>query len=168
MTDQDTEPIDPQAFRKVLGHFPTGVTVVTAAPDGRPEGMTIGSFFSISLDPPLVGFCADKRSSSWPRMDPAGVFAVNVLADDQADLSGHFAGRADDKFAGIGWRRGVTGSPILDGIVAHVDCRLEQSIESGDHWIVVGRVVELEIDREARPLLFFQGGYGRFEPVGAD
>ncbi|HSL59632.1 MAG TPA: flavin reductase family protein [Acidimicrobiales bacterium] len=168
MTAADDAPIDPLDFRRVLGHFPTGVTVVTAAPDGEPQGMTVGSFFSISLDPPLVGLCADKRSTSWPRIDPAGVFAVNVLADDQAHLSSHFASKADDKFEGIEWRPGVTGSPILAGVVGHIDCRTEQSIDAGDHWIVVGRVVELDVDRETRPLLFFQGGYGRFEPVTAD
>jgi len=168
VTAPDDAPIDPLDFRRVLGHFPTGVTVVTAAPDGEPQGMTVGSFFSISLDPPLVGLCADKRSTSWPKIDPAGVFAVNVLADDQADLSTHFAGKGDDKFEGIDWRPGVTGSPVLADAIGHIDCRTEQSIDAGDHWIVVGRVLELDIDREARPLLFFQGGYGRFEPVIGD
>lgn len=166
MTDHDAPPIDPLEFRRVLGHCPTSVTVVTAAPDGVPKGMTIGSFFSVSLDPPLVGLCVDRRSTSWPEIEPAGVFAVNVLADDQSDLSARFAGRVPDKYDGVPWRPGVTGSPIIEGAIGHIDCRLESTFEAGDHWIVVGRVLELDVDREARPLLFFQGGYGTFDPIG--
>lgn len=166
MTEQDAAAIDPLVFRQVLGHFPTGVTVVTAAPGGAPHGMTIGSFFSISLDPPLVGLCIDQRSTSWPAIEPAGVFAVNILAEDQAAVSGHFASKAESKFDGVDWRPGVSGSPILPGVVGHIDCRTEQVIDSGDHWIVVGRVLELAVDREARPLLFFRGGYGTFTGVG--
>jgi len=161
--EQDT--IDPGDFRRVLGHLPTGVTVVTAAPDGHPAGMTIGSFFSVSLDPPLVGFCAGKGSTSWPLIAPAGVFAVNVLGADQAGVSNHFASSAADRFEEVAWRAGVTGSPVLDGVIAHIECRTDQVVEAGDHWIVVGRVVDLEVDGGGTPLVFLGGRYGSFEAI---
>lgn len=169
MSDQDptadaAPAIDPLAFRRVLGHFPTGVTVVAAAPDGRPAGMTVGSFFSISLDPPLVGFCVDRGSSSWPDIEPAGAFAVSVLGAGQSDVSNHFARTAGDRFDGVAWRAGITGSPILEDALAHIECATEQVVDAGDHWIVIGRVVDLDVGRDGTPLLFFKGGYGRFEP----
>ncbi|MBK5221312.1 MAG: flavin reductase [Acidimicrobiia bacterium] len=149
-----------------MSHFPTGVTVVTGAPEGRPAGMTIGSFFSVSLDPPLVGLCAGKGSTSWPLIEPAGCFTVNFLGADQANLSDHFASSAADKFDGIGYRAGITGSPILDGAVAHIDCETDRIVDAGDHHIVIGRVVELGVDRDdgadGEPLLFFRRTYGTF------
>lgn len=167
MTHQDHPPIDPLDFRNVLSHWPTGVSVVTAAPGGDPAGMTIGSFFSVSLDPPLVGLCAGMGSTSWPNIEPAGCFAVNILGADQAELSNHFASAAADKFDNIPWRPGVTGSPIIEGVIAHIDCVTEYTFAAGDHWIVVGRVVELQIDRPDQdgpePLVFFRRNYGTFE-----
>jgi flavin reductase (DIM6/NTAB) family NADH-FMN oxidoreductase RutF len=157
---------DPLVLRRAFGHFPTGVTVVTAAPEGEPQGMTVGSFFSVSLDPPLVGLCADKSSVSWPRIAVAKRFAVNFLAADQADVSNRFASREGDKFADIDWRPApVTGSPLLAGCIGWVDCVTEQTVESGDHWIVVGRVVGIEVERETDPLVFFRGGYGTFSAL---
>ena len=153
---------DPLALRRAFGNFPTGVTVVTAAPGGEPVGMTIGSFFSVSLDPPLVGLCADKGSSSWPRMERANSFAVNLLAADQSHLSNHFASKDDDKFAGIPWRPAASGAPLLDGVIGWIDCVTEQTVESGDHWIIIGRVTGIEIEREVDPLVFFRGRYGSF------
>lgn len=163
MSDENT-PIDPLDFRRVLGHFPTGVTVVAAAPDGQAHGMTVGSFFSISLDPPLVGLCVGKGSSSWPDIEPAGRFAVSVLGADQSDLSNRFARSGEDRFDGVAWHAGTTGSPVLDDALAHIDCVTEQVVEAGDHWIVIGRVVELAVHRDGTPLLFFQGRYGSFDP----
>lgn len=151
---------DSARFRQVLGHFPTGVSVVTAIDDGQPVGMAIGSFFSVSLDPPLVGFCAGRGSSTWPRLRSAGTFCVNILADDQEEVSRVFASKDDDKFAGMGWDRSPLGSPRIGGALAWIDCRLEAVHESGDHDIVVGAVHELEVAREADPLVFFRGGYG--------
>lgn len=165
MTTDDPVSFDPLDLRRAFGNFPTGVTVVTAAPDGEPTGMTVGSFFSVSLDPPLVGLCADKGSSSWPRIAPANCFAVNFLADDQAEVSNHFASRIHDKFTDVAWRSASTGSPLLDDVIGWVDCVTEQTVDSGDHWIVIGRVVDLAIEREADPLVFFRGGYGSFRPV---
>jgi flavin reductase (DIM6/NTAB) family NADH-FMN oxidoreductase RutF len=153
--------IDPTEFRKVLGHFPTGVTVVTAARDGVPVGLTIGSFTSVSLDPPLVGFLPGKSSTSWPDIERAGAFCVNVLADDQSELCWGFARDGDEKFDGVGWRPGVTGSPILEGALAWIDCTIEQVVEAGDHWFVLGLVEHLAA-REGAPLLFFRGQLGGF------
>ncbi len=152
-------------FRQVLGNFPTGVAVVTGCGRNRvPVGMAIGSFTSASLDPPLVAFFADRRSSSWPRIRATGAFCANVLGADQEAVCRAFAARGGDKFAGIGWRPAPSGSPILDDVVAWVDCGIETVHETGDHWLVLGRVRALETARPALSLVFFQGGYGRFSP----
>lgn len=155
--------IDPTLFRKVLGHYPTGVVIVASTVDDKPVGLAIGSFFSVSLDPPLVGFCVARSSSSWPRMEPTGAFGITVLAEDQQETSGRFASSAEDKFEGQQWFPGpVTGSPLLQGGLGHIDCELHAVNDGGDHVIVLGRVRHLEIHRpEAGPLLFLRGGYGR-------
>ena len=155
--------IDSARYRQVLGHFPTGVTVVTAGgPDG-PVGMCVGSFSSVSLDPPLVAFFAGKSSTSYPGIAAAGHYCVNILADDQEEQARVFAGKAEDKFAGIGWRPSVvTGAPVLHEVLAWIDCRIDTVHEAGDHWIVVGRVLDLEIGHEGGPLVFFRGGFGRY------
>lgn len=158
--------IDSAEFRKVLGHFPTGVTVVAAVVDGRPAGLAVGSFFSVSLDPPLVGFCVNKTSSSWATIKDAGHFVVNVLADNQVPVSGQFASKMPDKFEGLDWSPAVaSGGPRLDGCIAHIDCTFEHVYDGGDHDIVIGRVLGLGLDRdEEGPLLFFKGTYGRLQP----
>jgi len=159
-----SDSIDEARFRQVLGHFPTGVTVVAAHPqDQPPVGLAVGSFFSVSLEPPLVGFCPGKSSSSWPRIETAGSFCVNVLADDQEDVARVFAGKAEDKFQGIGWKAGSSGSPILNDVLAWIDCTIADIHEAGDHYIVTGLVHELKVERERHPLVFFRGGYGTFE-----
>jgi flavin reductase (DIM6/NTAB) family NADH-FMN oxidoreductase RutF len=155
--------IDAARYRQVLGHFPTGVTVISAAGADGPAGLCVGSFSSVSLDPPLVAFFAGAQSSSWPRIEAAGHYCVNILAEDQEDVARVFAGKADDKFAGIGWRPApATGAPVLNGVLAWIDCRIETVHEAGDHWIVVGRVLDLEIGHEGGPLVFFRGGFGRY------
>jgi flavin reductase (DIM6/NTAB) family NADH-FMN oxidoreductase RutF len=154
--------VDSAEYRRVLGHFPTGVTVITASNDGEPVGLAVGSFFSVSLDPPLVGFCAGKSSSTWPSIEQAETFCVNVLAEDQEDLSRRFATKGADRFGAIGWKPGEAGAPRLDGVLAWIDCALEAKHDAGDHWIVVGRVLALDVPREGGPLVFFRGGYGRF------
>ncbi|MDQ2874891.1 MAG: flavin reductase family protein [Actinomycetota bacterium] len=156
---------DPGWFRRVLGQYPTGVSVVTGiAPDETPAGLAVGSFTSVSLDPPLVAFLPDRGSSSWPKIHAAGSFCVNILAEDQEPVCRAFASKAADKFAGLGWRTAGSGAPILDDAVAWVDCDLETVHEAGDHLIVIGRVRDLDVVRPTLPLLFFQGGYGRFSP----
>lgn len=156
--------IDAARFREVLGYFPTGVTVVTAATDSGPVGLAIGSFSSLSLDPPLVLFCAGRTSTSWPRIREVGAFCVNILAEDQEDVCRIFAGRGTDKFAGIGWRPSLVGAPIIAGSLASIDCRVDEVLSGGDHDIVIGRVVDLQRHRTGGPLVFFRGGYGRFAP----
>ena len=155
-----TEPaFDSARFRQVLGHFPTGVCVVSAITDGVPTGMAIGSFFSISLDPPLVGFCAGKGSSTWPKLREAGQFCVSILGDDQEEASRRFASKETDKFAGLAWDHSPLGSPRLGGALAWIDCTLETVHDAGDHDIAIGAVHDLSVADEGRPLVFFRGGY---------
>ena len=154
---------DSAKFRQVLGHFPTGVTVVTAAPAGEPTGMAVGSFCSVSLDPPLVAFFPGHSSASWPRIKEAGAFCVNILADDQEDVSRRFASKDEDKYTGgIGWRPAASGAPVLDGVLAWIDCEIESITPAGDHDCVLGRVHDLDVGHDGGPLIFFRGGYGRF------
>jgi flavin reductase (DIM6/NTAB) family NADH-FMN oxidoreductase RutF len=152
-------------FRRVLGHYPTGVCVITANLDGRPVGMVVGSFTSVSLEPPLVAFFPDKRSKSWSSIERAGKFCVNILASDQLDLCRKFATRGGNKFADLTHRISANGSPILDDIVAWVDCTIYATHDAGDHDIVLGMVADLEVGRPTSPLLFFQGGYGAFSTI---
>lgn len=154
---------DSRHFRRVLGHYPTGVTVVTARdPAGQPVGLAVGSFSSVSLDPPLVAFMPDKSSSTFPKIREAGSFCVNVLGAEQESVCRSMSTKGGDKFRGVDWRPASSGSPIIDGVVVWIDCDIETIVESGDHFIVVGRVRGLDIERGHAPLLFFQGGYGQF------
>jgi flavin reductase (DIM6/NTAB) family NADH-FMN oxidoreductase RutF len=152
--------IDQAHYRQVLGHFPTGVVIV-ASPG--PVGTAIGSFFSVSLEPALVGFCIGSASSSWPGIRDSGVFGVSVLAEDQEGVCRVFAQKGADKFAGLGYTPMSSGSPRINDCVAWIDCDIESVTEAGDHDIVVGRIRELGIEREVGPLLFFRGGYGKFD-----
>lgn len=156
--------IDDARFRQVLGRFATGVTVVTGLARGEPVGLAVNSFTSVSLEPPLVAFCVAERSRTWPRLRSEGNFCVNILAEDQEALSRAFAGRPPDRFLGVGWRPGRSGAPILAGVVAWIECAVEAEHAAGDHVIVVGRVQDLDVGHEGRPLVFYRGGYGRFEP----
>ncbi|MEJ7832693.1 MAG: flavin reductase family protein [Nocardioides sp.] len=164
---------DPEAvaaarrFRDVLGSFASGVTVVTSMSAGAPVGMTCQSFSSVSLDPPLVLFVPAKTSRAWPLMQRSGKFCVNFLSADQAEVSNTMASRGSDKFAGVGWSASeATGSPLLDGALGYVDCSIHAVHEAGDHYVVIGRVLDLALDRagpEADPLLFFRGQYSTTE-----
>jgi 3-hydroxy-9,10-secoandrosta-1,3,5(10)-triene-9,17-dione monooxygenase reductase component len=156
-----TNGIDGARFRQVLGHFPTGVTVITANPSSGPVGMAVGSFTSLSLDPPQVLFCAGDTSTTWPQIRDHGSFTVNILAEDQEDVSRVFASKGADKFAEIGWHHAHSGNPLLDGALAWIDCRIATIVDSGDHSIVIGEVEDLKVAHEGRPLVFFRGGYGR-------
>jgi len=161
-----TDEFDPARFRRVLGHFPTGVAVITGVDAaGSPAGMAIGSFSSVSLDPPLVAFMPDKKSSSWPKFKDSGHFCVNILGSDQEDVCRTFAISGGDKFAELAWQPAGSGSPILDGVLAWIDCDIEVVHEAGDHWIVIGKVRELDTASNQMPLVFFQGGYGRFSAL---
>jgi flavin reductase (DIM6/NTAB) family NADH-FMN oxidoreductase RutF len=154
---------DPAHFRRVLGHYPTGVSIVTALDEaGAPLGMVVGSFTSVSLEPPLIAYFAMVTSRTYALIRPSGRFCVNVLAADQEPLCRAFASRGADKFAGVSWHPAATGSPILDDAVAWIDCETEVVHSAGDHDIVVGRVVDLDVAAPRPSLLFFQGGYGSF------
>ncbi len=156
--------IEAATFRQVLGNYPTGVTVITALnPDGKPCGLVVGTFTSVSLDPPLVGFLPDKRSSSWPAVEQAGHFCVNILAADQTDLCRKVSVSGPDKFAGVEYTLSRHNLPILAGAMVSIECKLESVTEAGDHWFVLGRVLGLEAHRDsADPMLFFRGKYGSF------
>ncbi len=154
---------DAAALRTVLGHFATGVAIITAMDGEEPVGMACNSFTSVSLDPQLVLFCAAKASSTWPRIQPAQKWAANILNDEGEETCRLFAQKGADRFAHISYTLGRTGAPVLDTALAFVDCETIAEHDAGDHVIVVGRVVELGYETEGRPLLFYRGGYGRFE-----
>ena len=144
--------------RTIFGSFPTGVTVVTApGASGDPVGMAINSFTSLSLDPLLVLICVGKNSSTWPAIEESGQFCVNVLAEDQAELALRFAAKDNSRFEGVNLRSSVIGSPILTESLAFIDCKILRIDPGGDHWIVVGTVVEMASLREASPLIFSFG-----------
>jgi flavin reductase (DIM6/NTAB) family NADH-FMN oxidoreductase RutF len=157
--------VDPAVFRETLGHYPTGVAVVTAiADDGDPVGMIVGTFSSVSMDPPLIAFYPMSTSRSFAQVRTAKAFCVNVLASDQEPFCRKFATAGENKFDGVDWKPAPLGSPILDGAVSWIECTFEDVREAGDHFIVLGRVEDLAVERSTLPLLFFQGGYGKFSP----
>jgi flavin reductase (DIM6/NTAB) family NADH-FMN oxidoreductase RutF len=156
-------------FRQALGSFATGVTVVTTmGEDGHGYGMTVNAFSSVSLDPPLILVCAISGNAGSEQIDRNRCFAVNILAIDQEPLSGYFASRdrprGRDAFRDVDHRVGVTGAPLIDGVVAHLDCRLAQSYTVGDHEIFIGEVMDLYVSAEAEPLLFHGGSYRLLQP----
>lgn len=158
--------IDPAHFRSVLGHYPTSVCVVTGCRSGeRAAGLVVGSFTSVSLNPPLVGFFPDNGSTSWPKIRSCGRFCVNMLGSDQLELARKFASKGEDKFHGVSHRTSSNGLPLIDGVVAAIECELAEERPAGDHTFVVGRVLGLEILRPTDPLLFFRGQYGTFVPL---
>ena len=155
--------IDASRFREVLGHFASGVTVVTAMED-VPVGFTCQAFAALSLDPPMVLLAPAKSSTSWPRIAQAGAFCVNILASDQETLARTFSVSGGDKFDGVAWRAGPeTGAPVLDGSLAWAECRLGEIHDSGDHELVTGLVVSLGVG-DGHPLVFYRGGFGTFGP----
>lgn len=158
--------VDPASFRHVLGHFPTGVTVVTALHQTGPLGLTIGSFASVSLEPPLVMFGVDKQSTTWAKMAPCEKFCVNVLSEKQRDISAAFSQRATERFDGIAWNTNATDSPVIEGAIAWIDCHLRATHDGGDHIIVVGLVRSLSTaNQQEGPLVFCKGSFGRFQPL---
>ncbi|MEU4100009.1 flavin reductase family protein [Streptomyces tanashiensis] len=163
--EDERAPVDPGEFRRVLGHFASGVTIVTALDADGPAGFACQSFASLSLDPPLVAFMVARTSTTWPRIAAAGTFCVNVLGAGQGALCRSFAVSGADKFAGVEWGPApVTGSPRLAGAPAWIDCAITAVHTGGDHLIVVGRVESLGAEQESEPLLFHQGRFGDFSP----
>ncbi|MDF2581402.1 MAG: flavin reductase domain protein FMN-binding protein [Mycobacterium sp.] len=150
-------------MRRVLGHFCTGIAVISAHDGTQPIGFTCQSVTSVSLEPPYISFCPSNSSTSWPLIREAGTLCVNILAADQQDVCAQFATRGDDKFEGIDWRPGINGAPTLDGTLASIEAEVEFEHGAGDHSIVVARVTGLWAHAERAPLLFYRGGYGAFD-----
>lgn len=154
-----TATFDSKQFRSVLGNLPTGVVIVSGVDvSGQPQGVTIGSFVSISLDPPLVGFFQGLTSKTWPAIAASGSFCANVLAHDQGELCWRFAKEAEGRFDGVDWSPATSGSPKIAGSLAHIDCSIESSSQVGDHLFIVGRVQNLEATNDAKSaMVFFKG-----------
>jgi flavin reductase (DIM6/NTAB) family NADH-FMN oxidoreductase RutF len=154
--------VDEGHFRAVLGHFASGVVLVTAMHESGPAGLTCQSFFSLSLDPPMVALAPGRGSTSWPKVADAGKICVNVLAADQEDLARTFAKKGIDKFEGVGWAPSANGAPRLHGALAWIDCTIAQVLDGGDHLLVTARVEGLD-SSPGHPLIFYRGGFGGFE-----
>lgn len=167
MTTHQDVTIDPAIFREVLGNYPTGVAVVTAVPDdGIPVAMVVGTFSSVSLDPPLVSFMPRRESATFARLRNADHFTVSLLAHDQVDVSNEIARGNPDVFTARSWTVSDSGNPVVAGSLASIDCRYGDILDAGDHVIVLGAVTSLTVHRKEAPLVFFQGAYGGFMPVG--
>jgi 3-hydroxy-9,10-secoandrosta-1,3,5(10)-triene-9,17-dione monooxygenase reductase component len=149
----------PQRLRHILGHFATGLTVITAATPGGPAGFTCQSFSSLSLEPALVSFNPSRTSSTWPLLRQAGRFTVNILPAEHRHLAAQFARPGTDKFDGVRHTASPLGNPVLEDALAWVDCELHQEYDGGDHTIVIGAVRALGARQDAEPLLFFKGEY---------
>jgi 3-hydroxy-9,10-secoandrosta-1,3,5(10)-triene-9,17-dione monooxygenase reductase component len=159
--------VEAAGFRHVLGHFCTGVTVITSAEDGHPAGFACQAFAALSLDPPLVLFCPGRSSATWPVIARAGYFCVNVLAAGQQEIARRFGVSGQDKFAGVSWTPSPAGAPVLAGALTWVECALEAVQEAGDHYVVTGRVTRLGPCAPGRPLLFYRGRYAATDPGAA-
>ncbi|MGE2716207.1 flavin reductase [Mycolicibacterium litorale] len=163
MTEGVIAAIDPKRYREVLGHYPTGVVVVTGrSPDGFPLGMVVGTFSSVSIDPPLVSFMPTKKSETYAALRRASAYCINVLAHDQIDLGRILSQRDSRKFDQVSWKAAESGVPVLMDAVAHIHCRPAQEVEAGDHFIVLCKVEDVVVVRPVSPLVFFQGEYGGF------
>jgi 4-nitrophenol 2-monooxygenase / 4-nitrocatechol 4-monooxygenase, reductase component len=155
--------VDPDVFRAAIGHFMSGVVVLTTVEDGIRHGMTVSAITSLSIEPPMLLACLNSRSRTQQAVERSQVFAVNILAEDQGGVAGRFASPAEsDRFAGLDVRTGVTGAPLLDGALAVVECRVAQMLPGGSHRVFLADVVAVQ-DREGAPLAYFRGGFGRIE-----
>jgi flavin reductase (DIM6/NTAB) family NADH-FMN oxidoreductase RutF len=151
-------PIDEAGFRLAMSHFASGVTIVTTEQGGVLYGMTVASFASLSLRPPLVLICIEKSVKSHDAIAAAGQFGVSILAQSQAEISNRFASKIDDKFTGVAVRRGELGMPLIEGAICTLECRIHSELPGGDHTIFVGEVIHADTT-EASPLLYFRSGY---------
>ena len=154
--------IDGNEYRKVLGRYPTGVTLVTSLTHEGPQAMVIGSFVSVSLEPPLVGFLPGKESNTWQKMKDENKFCVNVLSDEQEDVANEFFRKENDPWEVISWHMTNQGLPSIDGCLASIDCSVFDVVEAGDHWFVIGEVLGTEVLETGSPLLFLGGSYGKY------
>ena len=168
MPDPDVVDVAPDTFRAVMGHFVTGITVVTTFADGAPQGITVNALSSVSLEPPLVMVALDRRRFITPSVRAFGRYAVNVLSEDQQALSDCFAGApvlpGRDAFCGAAWTPGSTGLPLLDGAIATLECTVVETFRAGDHELFIGRVDALgHSDQRAMPLLYYRRRYLRIQ-----
>jgi flavin reductase (DIM6/NTAB) family NADH-FMN oxidoreductase RutF len=154
-------PVSNNEFRAAMSRFVSGVTVVTTfGKHNRPVGITVSAFSSASLEPPLVLACIDKRASLHDHLTEGRYFAVNILGEDQQDVSRLFASKDEDRFEGARYRLGTTGAPLLDGALAYVECRVVHAYPAGDHTIIVGEVESTSVG-DHKPLAYYRGGYTR-------
>lgn len=154
--------IDPQQFRAVLGNYPTGVCVITATDEGGDHhALLVGSFTSISLDPPLVGFFPAISSSTWPKIAAIGSFCVNVLGSDQNHICETMASNGQSRFNGVEHHAGTNGHPVLSGGQAWLECSVDRVLEIGDHYLVVGAVKDFGSSQAGGPMIFHRRGYHR-------
>lgn len=153
--------IDERMFRRTVGTFATGISVVTSInPDGGlPVGLTVNAFSSVSLDPPQVLVCLGRQSTSIEPIKAHGYFAVNILSSTQKDISIRFANKSDDKWGGVDYSPGLEGIPLLAGCIAHLQCSVVSTVVSGDHVIVIGEVVQADHNVSGAPLVYFRGAY---------
>src|SRR5712691_10118633 len=150
--------VDDARFKLAMSHFPSGVTIVTTENEGHAYGLTVASFASLSLHPPLVLVCIEKSVRSHDAIVASKKFGVSILGVDQAEISTRFASKADDKFSGIATGRGELGVPLIDGALCTIECRVREQLPGGDHSIFIGEVVDVQM-REGAPLLYFRSGY---------
>jgi len=151
--------VDKKTFRSVLGHFASGVVIVTSALHGKPLGLTVQSLIALSLDPPLVLFSPAKTSTTWPAARATGKFCVNILGEHQLQICQTFSASGGDKFATVDWAWSESGLPAISGCIAYVECELYETHEAGDHEIAIGAVQQLRLGDPRPPLVFFQGAY---------
>lgn len=150
---------DKHDLRQIMGHYVTGATVITATLDGQPYGMAVNSFTSVSLEPPLILFCPSKTSDTWPSIERAGHFIVNILGGKQDELCRQFAAKTGDRFAATELLYTASGNPVLVEAVAFLECSIESIHEAGDHFVTIGHVLDLGVQRAGPPLVFYQGGF---------
>jgi flavin reductase (DIM6/NTAB) family NADH-FMN oxidoreductase RutF len=153
--------IEPLHFREALGHYASGITVITSHLEGEPIGFTCQSFYSVSMSPPLVSFSVMSTSASYPKIRQAGRFVVNILSGEQVKISNQFARRGTDKWHGVDWQQSPLGNPIIAGSLHWLDCEIHAEHAAGDHLIVIGEVKALSLQDTAatQPLLYFKGQY---------
>ena len=156
---QPTPAPDPRSFRDALGRFATGVALITATPDGEPAGLIINSLASVSLEPPLISFSPSRSSLTWTRMRRAGRFGVSVLGRQHELFAKRATAPGADRFAGLDWKLGPGGVPLLTDALATLECEIVAEHPTGDHWIVVGQVDSLHISPTKDPLVFFAGAF---------
>ena len=157
------------SFREALGHYASGITVITSQLDGEPIGFTCQSFYSVSTSPPLVSFSVMASSASYPKIRQAGRFVVNILSDEQAGISNQFARKGTDKWHAVEWQQSPLGNPIIAGSLHWLDCEIHAEHTAGDHLIVIGEVKALSLQATpvTQPLLYFKGQYCNIATQGA-